>query len=131
VIIDHGRLLAAGSPAALASGTADGSIRFTTDPGIDAAGLAAAVGPGTAVDEERSGGYRLRPPAGASSPQVVATIAGWLAERELALGDLRTGQSLEEAYLAITGSRGAPEEPEGEDEPGGRGRRAGRAGSGR
>jgi ABC-2 type transport system ATP-binding protein len=129
VIIDHGRVLAAGSPAALASGTADGSIRFTTDPGIDAAGLAAAVGPGTAVDEERPGGYRLRPAAGASSPRVVATITGWLAERELALGDLRTGQSLEEAYLAITGSRGAPEEPEGDAAPGGRRGRARRVGS--
>ena len=46
------------------------------------------------------------PPAGLSSPAVVATLAGWLAERDLALGDLRTGQSLEEAYLAITGARG-------------------------
>jgi ABC-2 type transport system ATP-binding protein len=129
VIIDHGRVLAAGSPAELATGTADGSIRFTTEPGLDAAALAAAVGPGTVVEEERPGGYRLRPPAGASSPQVVAAIAGWLAERELALGDLRTGQSLEEAYLAITGSRGAPAEPDGEPAPAGRRRRAPRAGS--
>ena len=45
---------------------------------------------------------------------MIATLAGWLAERDLALGDLRTGRSLEEAYLAITGARGDvdAEEPE-------------------
>ena len=47
---------------------------------------------------------------------MVAALAGWLAERDLALGDLRTGQSLEEAYLAITGARGeamAAADPDG------------------
>jgi len=106
VIIDHGHKLAEGSPGQLASGTADGSIRFTTGPGIDVGALAAAIGSGTTVDEERPGSYRLVPPPGSASPPVVAALAGWLAEQNLALGDLRTGQSLEEAYLAITGSRG-------------------------
>ena len=59
------------------------------------------------------------PPAGASSPAVVATLAGWLAERDLSLGDLRTGQSLEEAYLAITGVPGrAPAPPPAIPTPG-------------
>jgi hypothetical protein len=57
---------------------------------------------------------------GTATPPVVAALAGWLAERDLALGDLRTGQSLEEAYLAITGARG---EGVGEGVPAGRGRR--------
>jgi ABC-2 type transport system ATP-binding protein len=118
VIIDHGRTLAEGSPAELASGTADGSVRFTTDAGIDTAALALAVGPGATLVEERPGAYRLQPPPGAASPAVVAAMSGWLAERDLTLGDLRTGQSLEEAYLAITGSRGEPEPtgPDGEAE---------------
>ena len=55
------------------------------------------------------------PPAGLSSPAVVATLAGWLAERDLSLGDLRTGQSLEEAYLAITGARGGADRPRAAD----------------
>jgi ABC-2 type transport system ATP-binding protein len=113
VIIDHGRKLAEGSPTALASGTADGSIRFTTEPAIDTAALAGAVGPGTSLVEERPGAYRLLAPPGTASPGVVAVLAGWLAERNLALGDLRTGQSLEEAYLAITGARGTGPESEG------------------
>jgi len=128
VIIDRGRTLATGSPAALASGTADGSVRFSTDPGIDTAALAGSIGAGATVDEERPGSYRLRAAPGTPTPRVVATLAGWLAERDLALGDLRTNQSLEEAYLAITGSRAAPGPPDAgpAGAPPGRRRRSGR-----
>jgi ABC-2 type transport system ATP-binding protein len=124
VIIDHGRLLAEGTPAGLAAGTADGSVRFSTDPGIDTAALADAVAPGATVVEEGAGAYRLHLPAGTGTPAVVAALAGWLAERDLALGDLRTGRSLEEAYLAITGAREAPEPGPGADAPRGRRGRA-------
>ena len=116
IIIDRGRILAEGSPSSLASGSADGSIRFTAAPGIDTSLLVEALnldfGGGTRLDEDRPGSYRLSPPVGAATPAVIATLAGWLAERDLALGDLRTGQSLEEAYLAITGSRGDVEPPD-------------------
>jgi ABC-2 type transport system ATP-binding protein len=128
VIMDRGRLLAEGTPGELARGTADGSIRFTTDSGIDTTALAAAIGSGALVEEERPGAYRLRLPEGTETPTVVATLAAWLAARDLSLGDLRTGQSLEEAYLSITGGRAASE-PESEDgSPAGRprGRRRGR-----
>jgi ABC-2 type transport system ATP-binding protein len=114
VIVDHGRILAEGSPGELASGTADGSIRFSTRPAIDTSALAGAIGAGATVAEERPGAYRLRPPDGAGGPAVVATLAGWLAERDLVLGDLRTGPSLEEAYLAITGARDEAEPAPGD-----------------
>jgi ABC-2 type transport system ATP-binding protein len=119
VIIDRGRKVAEGSPAALASGASDGSIRFTTEPAIDTDRLAAAIGPDATVVEEGPGSYRLRSPGGVAAPALVASLASWLAERDLALGDLRTGRSLEEAYLAITGS-GRDAEPDGADpaEPG-------------
>ncbi|HEX4245281.1 MAG TPA: ABC transporter ATP-binding protein, partial [Acidimicrobiales bacterium] len=126
VIIDHGRKLAEDTPAQLAAGSADGSIRFTTDPGLDAAALAAAVGEGATVKEERPGAYRLRLGPDGTAPDAVATVARWLAERHLTLGDLRTGSSLEEAYLAITGSSGTAE-PASDSEAsprGGRGRRS-------
>ncbi len=106
VIIDHGRRLAEGSPAALAAGTADGSIRFSTEPSIDTGLLARTIGVGTTVVEERPGSYRVDPSGEVATPALVAVLAGWLAERDLALRDLRTGRSLEEAYLAITGSGG-------------------------
>ncbi len=44
-----------------------------------------------------------------TAPEAVATVARWLAERDLTVGDLRTGSSLEEAYLAIIGSSGTAE----------------------
>jgi len=126
VIIDHGRVLAEGSPAQLASGTADGSVRFSTRPAIDTAALAVAIGTGTVVHEERPGSYRLLAPAGAPGPAVVASLAGWLAERDLFLGDLRTGQSLEEAYLAITGARAGSEPDNSVTQPEPSGRRGSR-----
>jgi ABC-2 type transport system ATP-binding protein len=131
IIIDRGRLLAEGTPAELTSGTADSSIRFSTAPGIDTDSLGMALGPGTVVAEEGPGRYRLRPPAGTPTPGVVAALAAWLAAHDLSLGDLRTGQSLEEAYLAITATRDAPDPAD--DAPGppdglpGRGRRRARS----
>jgi hypothetical protein len=76
------------------------------------------------VTEERPGHYRLVAGPGMATPAVVAGLAGWLAGRNLALADLRTRQSLEEAYLAITGARGEVE-PAGEPPARrGRGRRS-------
>jgi ABC-2 type transport system ATP-binding protein len=122
IIIDHGRKLAEDTPAQLAAGSADGSIRFTADAGLDTGALAAAVGEGATVDEERPGHYRLRLGPAGTAPEAVATVARWLAEQHLTLGDLRTGSSLEEAYLAITGSSGTAE-PEPASETADRGRR--------
>lgn len=127
VIIHHGRKLADDSPAALAAGTADGSVRFTAEAGLDLTSLVHALADGTTVAEEQPGAYRLRPGPDSTTPTVVAALAAWLAEQGLALGDLRTGQSLEEAYLAITGSAGEPE-PQADD---GRGRRRRGPGRGR
>ena len=85
VIIDHGRKLAEDTPAQLclaADRARTASIRFTTDPGIDTGALAAAVGEGATVDEERPGGYRLRLGANGTAPEAVAVVARWLAERD-------------------------------------------------
>ena len=127
IIIDHGRKLAEDTPAQLAAGSSDGSIRFTTDAGLDTGALAAAVGEGATVDEERPGAYRLRLGAEGTAPETVATVARWLAEQPLTLGDLRTGSSLEEAYLAITGARGdvAPDDVDSGGTGRGRRRRSG------
>ncbi len=120
IIVDHGRILAEGSPASLAQRTADGSVRFSAEPGIDVDALATGIGPGTEVTEERPGRYRLRPAEGVAVPQVIVALAGWLGERNVALGDLRTAQSLEEAYLSITGDRQPPSTPALGDRRGGR-----------
>jgi ABC-2 type transport system ATP-binding protein len=101
VIVDHGRLLAEGTPAELMSATERTSIDFGAPPGLDIAGLSAAVG--AAVVEVRPGQYSV---ATAPSPAIVAALTAWLAEHDLPLGDLRAGrQSLEDVFLRLTGER--------------------------
>jgi len=58
-------------------------------------------------------------------PSTVAALTGWLAERDLDLGDLRAGrQRLEDVFLRLTESADQAEaDPDGPDGPGARGRR--------
>jgi ABC-2 type transport system ATP-binding protein len=99
VIIDHGRLVAAGTPSELMRAGQGGDIRFGAPPGLDAAGLAAAVG--APVVEEQPGEYRVDADA---SPARVAALTAWLAEQGLPLADLRAGrQTLEDVFLRLTG----------------------------
>jgi len=98
VIVDHGRLLAEGTPAELMSATERTSIDFGAPPGLDVAGLSAAVG--AQAVEVRPGQYTV---ASVPSPATVAAITAWLAEHDLPLGDLRAGrQSLEDVFLRLT-----------------------------
>jgi ABC-2 type transport system ATP-binding protein len=97
VIVDHGRLLAEGTPAELMSGVRD-SIQFRAPAGLDTAGLSAALG--AAVSESRPGEYSV---ATEPAPATVAKLTAWLAEHDLPLGDLRAGrQSLEDVFLRLT-----------------------------
>ena len=98
VIVDHGRLLAEGTPAALMSASERTTIDFGAPPGLDVTGLSAAVG--AVVVEVRPGRYSV---ATAPSPATVAALTAWLAEQDLPLGDLRAGrQSLEDVFLRLT-----------------------------
>lgn len=97
VIIDEGRIVADGTPASLRTGGTD-QIRFNAEPGIDAAALADAIG--EQVVEVTRGEYLV---SAAPTPSTVAAITAWLAERNLALGDLRAGrQSLEDVFTRLT-----------------------------
>jgi ABC-2 type transport system ATP-binding protein len=101
VIIDGGRAVAEGTPAELVSAGGGREIRFGAPAGIDTAALAAAVE--AAVAEERPGEYVV---AGAATPDRVAALTAWLAERQLPLADLRAGrQTLEDVFLRLTGER--------------------------
>jgi ABC-2 type transport system ATP-binding protein len=98
LIIDHGRLLAAGTPAELMR-AGDDEIRFGAPAGLDTAELGAALG-GVGVREVAPGEYLV---AAAPSPAVVATLTAWLAERDLPLADLRAGRKrLEDVFLRLT-----------------------------
>jgi ABC-2 type transport system ATP-binding protein len=98
VIVDHGRRLAEGTPAELMSPPVQTSIQFSGPPGLDTAALSAAVG--APVVELRPGEYSV---ATEPAPATVARLTAWLAEHDVALGDLRAGrQSLEDVFLRLT-----------------------------
>jgi ABC-2 type transport system ATP-binding protein len=120
VIIDHGRAVADGTPSELMrSGPAD-ELRFGADPGLDVAALAVAVG--ATVTETSPGEYQV---AHAPDPATVAAVTTWLAQHDLAIGDLRAGrQRLEDVFLRLTAT--AAEAVPRDDAGPGRRRRAGR-----
>jgi ABC-2 type transport system ATP-binding protein len=99
VIVDHGRVLAAGTPAELMSPSERSSIEFGAPAGLDVADLSNHLG--AAVVEVRAGEYRVDAPP---SPAAVAALTAWLAAADLPLADLRAGrQSLEDVFLRLTG----------------------------
>ena len=98
LIIDHGRVVAEGSPAELMRSGAGREIRFGAPPGLDTAALSTRLG--ASVIEEMAGEYRV---ATEASPAAVAALTGWLAEHDLPLADLRAGrQTLEDVFLRLT-----------------------------
>jgi len=133
VIVDHGRVLAAGTPAELTRADDVDEVRFGAAPGLDVAALGAAVG--STVDEVTPGEYRV---AAAATPATVAAVTAWLADHDLALLDLRAGRaSLHDVFVRLTETAAiaAAEADEGAGRPGGRGRgrrgRGARSGRGR
>jgi ABC-2 type transport system ATP-binding protein len=101
LIIDHGRLLADGSPADLVAGSAP-ELRFTATPGLDLTDLPL---PGTVTAAEPSPGhYRLT--GEGISPDVLAAVTAFCARNGVMPGDLHTGaRSLDEVYLQLTGNQ--------------------------
>ena len=104
-IIDEGRLVALGSPDDLTSGAGGAETRFSAVPGLDCAALAAAGGLAPdAVSEDRPGRYVVR---AEGTPALIAVLTGWLADHDVALGDLQAGRrSLEEVFLTLTAEAG-------------------------
>ena len=98
VIVDKGRVVAAGSLSELLTAGAGGSIRFGAPAGIDVASLADRVG--AAVTEVSPGDYEVATDA---TPAAVAALTAWLAEHDLPLADLRAGRErLEDVFLRLT-----------------------------
>jgi len=120
VIIDGGRVVAAGTPVELttsgggASGPSGGEsgssasagagaggppeIRFGAPAGLDITALSARIG--ATVKEVQPGEYRVEAPG---HPATIAALTAWLAEHDLPLADLRAGrQRLEDVFLRLT-----------------------------
>jgi ABC-2 type transport system ATP-binding protein len=120
LIVDHGRLLASGTPAELMQAGQTDEVRFGAPPGLDVVDLGETIG--LVVGEPSPGEYLV---AGAPSPATVAAITTWLAERDIPLADLRAGRpSLEDVFLRLTQSAADADRQAAEaDGTGGSGRR--------
>jgi ABC-2 type transport system ATP-binding protein len=101
-IIDHGRLVACGSPAELTSRAAADETTFSTKPGLDTAALARALAlASTCVREIDAGDYLVDAPA---TPVLIAALTAWLSEEDVLVHELRAGRrSLEDVFLRLTG----------------------------
>jgi ABC-2 type transport system ATP-binding protein len=104
-IIDHGRLIASGTPAELTRGTQQ--LRLRARPGLDLAGLLDALPPGSSATESPAGNYVIDaggPGAPGAAPEVLAAVAAWCGEHHVRADDLRvTSRTLEDVFLDLTG----------------------------
>jgi ABC-2 type transport system ATP-binding protein len=101
-IIDHGRVVASGRPTELTRSLARDEVELVSEPGIDVAALAGALGLGSErVRERRPGEYVVAAPG---TPDLVADLAAWMRDRGHRIDVLHTGRrSLEEVFLRLTG----------------------------
>jgi len=100
-IVDHGRLVADGTPAEL-TGTA-GQMRFRAEPGLDTDALLSALPAGSAAKESPAGHYVVEV-RGRVDPRLVAAVTAWCAEHGVLAQELRIeSRTLEDVFLELTG----------------------------
>lgn len=101
VIIDHGRIVASGTPAEVTAHGAAGQLRFAAPPNLDLALLQRALPEGFAPQETSPGSYLVE---GEINPQVLATVTAWCARVNVLATDIRIDQRrLEDVFLELTG----------------------------
>ncbi|HET9895979.1 MAG TPA: ABC transporter ATP-binding protein [Streptosporangiaceae bacterium] len=101
VIVDHGTLVAEGTPAQLTGSR--GQLRFSAEAALDTSGLLSALPTGSLVKESPAGHYLVEVPDGVD-PQVLATVTTWCAEQGVLVRSLRIeSKTLEDIFLELTG----------------------------
>jgi len=101
VVVDAGRVVAAGTPAELTRSGAEGQIRFRATPGLRLASLVEALPEGCQAAEPEPGRYLI---SGEVSPQLLATLTAWCAGQGVLADDLTVERrSLEDVFLELTG----------------------------
>jgi ABC-2 type transport system ATP-binding protein len=100
IILSAGRCVAAGSLEELAAMAGTAGILFEAPRSIEHAELAVGIGVSPEViSESEPGSYRIKVE---STPALVASLTAWLAERDLAVRNLRTGGGdLEDVYMSL------------------------------
>jgi ABC-2 type transport system ATP-binding protein len=105
-IIDHGRLVAAGTPASLTGGRQQ--LRLRARPGLDLSGLLAALPRGCAATESPAGNYVIETgeltELAVGAPELLGAVAAWCGTHQVAARDLRmASRTLEDVFLDLTG----------------------------
>lgn len=101
VIIDHGTIVASGTPSELTTRGAEGRLHFSAPPNLDLDLLQTALPEGFAPREISPGSYLVE---GDIDPQVLATVTAWCARIGVLATDLRVDQRrLEDVFLDLTG----------------------------
>ncbi|MFX0576459.1 ABC transporter ATP-binding protein [Nocardia nepalensis] len=101
VIIDHGQIVASGTPAEVTAHGAAGQLRFTAPPKLDLRLLKTALPEGFSPRETTPGSYLVE---GEIDPQVLATVTAWCAQQNVLATDIRIDQRrLEDVFLELTG----------------------------
>ena len=101
VIIDHGKTVAAGTPAELMRSGAENQLRFSAPPKLDLTLLVSALPETYRAAEAAPGEYLVE---GHIDPQVLATVTAWCARLDVLATDMRVEQrSLEDVVLDLTG----------------------------
>ena len=103
VVVDHGRVVAQGSPEELTRTGAEGQIRFDAPPGLDLRTLQLALPDGVTAAEQIPGRYVV---TGSVDPQLLATLTAWCANQNVLAENLAVERrSLEDVFLELTGSQ--------------------------
>ena len=100
VIVDRGRVVAAGTPAELMRGGADRQLRFRAAPGLDLTALMRAMPADAKAREVNPGHYLVE---GEVTAQLLATVTAWCAAAGVLAEDLQVEQrTLEDVFLEVT-----------------------------
>jgi ABC-2 type transport system ATP-binding protein len=102
VIVDHGRVVADGSPSQLtASRPETARLRFRARAGLDLTALCTALPADCRVEEPTPGAYLV---TGRVDPQVVSAVTAWCARQGVLAEEMHVGRrSLEDVFLELTG----------------------------
>jgi ABC-2 type transport system ATP-binding protein len=101
VVIDAGRVVAAGTPAELTRSGAEGQIRFRAVPALRLDSLVRALPAGSRAREDEPGRYVI---TGEVNPQLLATLTAWCAGQQVLAEELAVERrSLEDVFLDVTG----------------------------
>lgn len=100
VIVDHGRVVAAGTPGELTAADGERRLGFTAPAGLPVTELEAVLS-GCVATEPDPGRYVVRGPVG---PREVSAVTTWCAERGVLAEGMTVGRrSLEDVFLDLTG----------------------------